>query len=70
MPVWPSSYFWPFVNQANGAVKHFVKESFVLPQNCPVFDPGRGQLPQRSICKSVFSESPSFRVLTLRLDCA
>ena len=70
IPEWPSSYFWPFVNPTNGAVKRIVQDCIILPRICPVFVAGRGQLIQCNGRKSVFSGNPSFRVLALRLDCS
>ena len=69
IPQWPS-YFWPFVNPTNGAVRHFIKEYFVLPRCFPVFDTGRGHAFYFHGRDVVFSKNPaSLRVLALRLDC-
>ena len=68
VPSWPSAIFWPALKPGPGRYAAFVKESMVLPKLAHMCIPGQRQLIGYKNKPSVFTDTPSFDLLALRVE--
>ena len=68
VPRCPSAIFWPAIKTKPGKFAPFVKDSLVLPKIAQMCIPGEGQLIAYQKKPSVFTGTPSFDLLALRVE--
>lgn len=71
IPEWRSAVYWPMLCAYSHGAFHFsdfVKDWFYLSQSSAMFLPGYGSSRSFSDNSSVFSGTPKFRVLALKID--
>ena len=68
VPRWPSAIFWPAIKTKPGKFAAFVKDSLVLPKIAQMCIPGEGQLIAYQKKPSVFTGTPCFDLLALRVE--
>ena len=68
VPSLPSAIFWPAIKPGPGRFAPLVKDNMVLPKVAHMCIPGQGQLIAYKSKPSVFTGTPTFDLLALRVE--